>query len=186
MSLVSVASLREIKAHRGDKDDTRLLLVGLPGGGKTTLLSRVSKEGKGAHDMGNQKFHVRNLVTDGLNIICWDVGHGVYVDPYWRDYHYEKSEGIIFVVDASNESSFAESAKELHEILKSDKLSKKPVVVLANKSDLKGAVSEVKVSEAHVLHEVVGHEWKCVRTATANDEGIQSALEWIVTVAKHE
>lgn len=33
MSLVSVASLREIKAHRGDKDDTRLLLVGLPGGG---------------------------------------------------------------------------------------------------------------------------------------------------------
>lgn len=38
--------------------------------------------------MGNQKFHVRNLVTDGLNIICWDVGHGVYVDPYWRDVCY--------------------------------------------------------------------------------------------------
>lgn len=180
MSLISVDSLRDIKSAKGDDDETRILVVGLVGGGKTTLLAKISKDEKKAHDMGNQKFKVRNLVAEGINMICWDVGGGAYVDAYWRDYHYERVDGVIFMVDARTSDSFEEAKKELFEILKSPKLDKLPLLVMANQSDAEEALSDVKVSEGMELHEISGREWKCAKVSANTEEGVQPALEWLI------
>ena len=177
--MISVDSLRSIRAAVGD-DETRLLMVGLPGSGKTTLLSRISKRDGKLHDMGNQKFRVRNLVVEGLNITVWDVGESSYVDPYWSDYHAERVVGVIFVVDSTDSSKFAEARASLFKTLANEKLARIPVLIMCNKGDVDGASSVVKVSEALELHEIK-HPNKSVRTSAVTDEGIQAGLEWLVS-----
>ena len=161
-------------------DETRLLMVGLPGSGKTTILSRISKRDGKLHDMGNQKFRVRNLVVEGLSITAWDVGNECYVDPYWADYHAERVIGVVFVVDSTSPDSFAEARTNLFKSIATDKLAKVPVLIMCNKGDVDGASSVVKVSEALELHEIK-HPHKSIRTSAVNDEGIQAGLEWLVS-----
>ena len=161
-------------------DETRLLMIGLPNSGKTTLLTRISKKDGKVHDMGNQKFRVRNLTVEGLNITVWDVGNDVYVDPYWADYHAERVVGIIFVVDSSDPTKFEEARLQLFKVLQSEKLARVPLLIMCNKGDTEGASSVVKVSEALELHEVK-HPHKSCRTSAVTDEGIQAGLEWLVS-----
>jgi len=161
-------------------DETRLLMVGLQGSGKTSLLSRVSKRDGKMHDMGNQKFKVKNLVVEGLNITAWDVGEECYVDPYWADYHAERVIGIVFVVDSADPSKFPEARANLFRVLSNEKLARVPLLIMCNKGDIDGASSVVKVSEALELHEVK-HPHKSIRTSAVSDEGIQAGLEWVVS-----
>jgi len=162
------------------EEDTRLLMIGLPQSGKTTLLSRISKKDGKMHDMGNQKFRVRNLVTDGLTITVWDVGQDCYVDPYWADYHSERVVGVIFVVDSTDVAKLPDARTQLFKALGSEKLAKIPVLIMCNKGDVDGASSVVKVSEALELHELK-HPHKSVRTSAVTDEGIQGGLEWLLS-----
>jgi small GTP-binding protein len=178
--MISVDSLRNLRASVGD-DETRLLMVGLPGSGKTTILSKISKRDGKLHDMGNQKFRVRNLVVEGLSITVWDVGDDCYVDPYWADYHAERVVGIIFVVDSAEPSKFVDAKTSLFKSLASEKLARVPVLIMCNKGDIEGASSVVKVSEALELHDMKGHPHKSVRTSAVTDEGIQAGLEWLVS-----
>lgn len=171
-------SLRSMSAQT--EDNTRLLMIGLADSGKTTLLTRLSKKDGKLHDMGNQKFRVRNMVSEGLNVTVWDVGDDKYVDPYWSEYHAERVVGIVFVVDSTNPASFEDARKHLFAMLKSEKLNKVPLLIMCNKGDVEGASSVVKVSEALELHDVK-HPHKSIRTSAVTDEGIQAGLEWLIS-----
>jgi len=177
--MISVDSLRNIRASVGE-DETRLLMVGLSGSGKTTLLSRISRKDGKVHDMGNQKFRVRNLVVEGLNVTVWDVGEESYVDPYWADYHAERVVGLIFVIDSTDFARFPEARAALFKTVQNEKLARIPVLILCNKGDVENASSVVKVSEALELHELK-HPHKSVRTSAVTDEGVQAGLEWLVS-----
>lgn len=131
--------------------------------------------------MGNQKFKVRNLNNDVLNVTVWDVGEDKYVDPYWAEYHAERVVGILYVVDSADPSKFDEARKELLKSLGSEKLQGVPLCVLANKGDLESAASAVKVSEALELHEIKRRAFKAFRTSSVSDDGIQNALEWVAS-----
>jgi small GTP-binding protein len=182
--MISVDSLRSIKSEVGTGDEvTRILIIGLPGAGKTTLLNRISlSQGeKKIHDMGNQKFKVRNLVVEGLNLTVWDIGENVYVDPYWADYHAERVQGVCFVVDSANAALFPEARKELFAALGMEKLARVPLLIFANKGDLENSASVVKTSEALELHEIKHRDYKVFRSSGVTDEGIQQGLEWMVS-----
>jgi small GTP-binding protein len=161
--------------------DVRILMLGLPGAGKTTLLTRISKGDRAVHDMGNQKFKVRSLKTDAIDLLVWDVGEGVYVDEYWADFHSDRVVGLIFVVDATNSKTLGESKRELFKLLDNDKLQGMPLAIFVNKSDVEGAQSVVKVAEGLELHEVRRREFKAFKVSAVTDEGIQTGLEWIVS-----
>jgi small GTP-binding protein len=138
--MISVDSLRNMRAG---EEDTRLLMVGLSGAGKTTILSRISKKDGKVHDMGNQKFRVRNLVVEGLSITVWDVGGDAYVDPYWADYYAERIVGVIFVVDSTDVDRLPEARAALFKSLNNEKLARIPVLIMANKGDAPTAASVV-------------------------------------------
>ena len=177
--LISAGSLRHIRASIGD-DETRLLMIGLPNGGKTSVLTRFSKKEHALHDMGNQKFRLRNMLHEGLNITVFDVGRDAYIDPYWSEYHYDRVVGIVFVVDACEPSKMNEAKECFFSILKNEKLNKVPVLIMANKCDVEGSMSSPKIGEALELHELKRNKHHIVRTSAVSDEGIQVGFEWLV------
>ena len=57
----------------------------------------------------------------------------------WK-YYFSSTEGIIFVVDASDKDRMADAKEEMWGILKDDAASKVPMLVYANKQDLPNAL----------------------------------------------
>jgi GTPase SAR1 family protein len=68
-----------------------------------------------------------------LNV--WDIGGQKAIRPYWKNY-YENTDGIVFVVDSSDEERLNECVDELQSLLVEEGLLKVPLLVYANKQDL--------------------------------------------------
>jgi len=62
----------------------------------------------------------------------WDIGGQKAIRPYWKNY-YDNTDGMVFVVDSSDEERLKENLEELNLLLKEDSLAKVPLLVYANK-----------------------------------------------------
>lgn len=65
----------------------------------------------------------------------WDIGGQKAIRPYWKNY-YENTDGMVFVVDSSDEERIKECFEELGALLEEEALVKVPLLVYANKQDL--------------------------------------------------
>ena len=46
----------------------------------------------------------------------WDIGGQKAIRPYWKNY-YENTDGLVFVVDSSDENRLGECTEELDSLL---------------------------------------------------------------------
>ena len=65
----------------------------------------------------------------------WDIGGQKAIRPYWKNY-YENTDGLVFVVDSSDEERLVECVEELNSLLAEENLAMVPLLVYANKQDL--------------------------------------------------
>jgi ADP-ribosylation factor-like protein 2 len=72
-----------------------------------------------------------------LNI--WDVGGQKTLRPYWRNY-YEKTDGLIWVVDSADLARLEDCKAELHALLKEERLFGATLLIFANKQDVPSAL----------------------------------------------
>ena len=79
--------------------------------------------------------------NDDIEIDLWEIGGSSNIRPHWKNI-YKNVDGIVYVVDSSDQGRLAESTKALKEVLKAPQLDKLPIMVLAHKSDVDGAASE--------------------------------------------
>ncbi|XP_061683085.1 ADP-ribosylation factor-like protein 14 [Syngnathoides biaculeatus] len=119
----------------------QVLMLGLDESGKSTLLYKL-KYNESVVTVPTVGFNVETLETDrsspGLTV--WDVGGQKKMRPHWK-HHYVDTAGLVFVVDSADPGRLEEARKELHRVLKYDSLRGVPLVVLANKQDLRWALS---------------------------------------------
>lgn len=83
-----------------------------------------------------------------LNI--WDVGGQKTLRPYWRNY-YEKTDGLIWVVDAADLARLEDCKKELHSLLQEERLFGATLLILANKQDIPSALSLEEIAKVRTL-----------------------------------
>ncbi len=82
---------------------------------------------------------------EGFKLNVWDIGGQKAIRPYWKNY-FENTDGLVYVVDSSDEVRLKECSEELQNLLSEDNLKSVPLLVFANKQDLQFALEAEEVT----------------------------------------
>ena len=115
------------------RNERRLLLLGLDSAGKTSVLMWMMAR-KRTTTVPTVGFSVQTVRVGSLTMNIWDVGGHAKHRPFWRHY-YTGTEGLIFVVDASDSQRIEEASEELRTALSDNQLVAAAILILATKSD---------------------------------------------------
>lgn len=129
--------------------EANVVFLGLDNAGKTTLLQML-KEDKYTQQPPTQQPHMEELTIGKVRFLTYDLGGHEIARKLWKDYS-TVANAIIYIVDASAPSRFADTKKELDLVLTMTEASNVPIAVLGNKIDKKGAVSEEILREELAL-----------------------------------
>ena len=107
--------LKILRGLRKSEKEARILVLGLDNSGKTTILRSLSDEST-EEITPTQGFNIKALSTEGFKLNVWDIGGQKAIRPYWANY-YEGTDGLVYVVDSSDDARLEESTEELEQLL---------------------------------------------------------------------
>ncbi|KAI9143261.1 ADP-ribosylation factor family-domain-containing protein [Paraphysoderma sedebokerense] len=161
----------------GDKE-VRILILGLDGAGKTTILYRL-QIGEVVSTIPTIGFNVETVTYKNIKFQVWDLGGQTSIRPYWRCY-YANTDAIIYVVDSADKERISTSKEELLSMLEEEELKDAALLVLANKQDMPGAMTAAEVSEALGLSALRNRQWQIFKCSAVKGEGLNEGLDWMV------
>ncbi|XP_062898626.1 ADP-ribosylation factor-like protein 9 [Mobula hypostoma] len=121
-----------------------ILVVGLDGAGKTSVLCSLSTCTMSRSDGPTKMFNSVSVKTEDAEIEFLEIGGGESVRRCWSS-HLPGAKAVVYVVDSADPTRMPLAKQELHQLVQGD--STLPVVVLANKQDLKGACTILEVHQ---------------------------------------
>jgi ADP-ribosylation factor-like protein 3 len=100
----------------------------------------------------------------------WDIGGQKAIRPYWKNY-YDNTDGMVFVVDSSDEERLNECVEELNSLLAEEGLAKVPLLVYANKQDLQFALEAEEILNHMKLMDIQNRTWNIQACSALTKEG---------------
>lgn len=119
----------------------------------------------------------------GVTFTVWDVGGQEKIRALWQHY-FANSQGLLFIVDSADAARMAEAGDELFSIIKSPDMRGVPVVVVANKQDLPGALSTSQVADQLGLDQVRDRKWHVQGACAKTGDGIYEAMGEMARLVK--
>jgi len=170
-----------------DWQPARAICLGIDGAGKTSLCSCI--EGKAAVDHEpTSGFNCRNArLQPNWLLDLWDLGGSELIRQYWTRYLTSDTQLIIFVVDAAAPERFEEARDALNHLLLP--AARTPILVVANKQDLAGAVGTQELADVLELQTVRQSRrcdvlaMSCAKSALKPDASmpeLKAIRDWVV------
>ncbi|XP_077220716.1 uncharacterized protein LOC143854570 [Tasmannia lanceolata] len=169
------------------KTEFHVLILGIDKAGKTTLLEKL----KALYSNLDGLPPDRIIPTVGLNIgrieasntklVFWDLGGQVGLRTIWEKY-YEEAHALVYVIDAACPSRFEDSKSALEKLLRHEDLQGAPLLILANKQDLAGAVSSEELARYLDLKELDERLYMFEAVSAYEGMGIKEGIDWLVDV----
>ena len=183
MGLTFSSMLDKLGLHFGKKE-AKILVLGLDNAGKTTLLYNL-KVGEVVNTQPTIGFNLETVEYRNVKFTCWDVGGQKKIRALWRHY-YPGTDGLIFVVDSADhgEERMADVKETLHGMLAEPGMTNAKVLVMANKQDMKRALTPAKLADAMGLHSLRSHEWFIQGCSATRGDGLHDGLDWLVEALK--
>ncbi|KAM9838242.1 ADP-ribosylation factor-like protein 4A [Aulostomus maculatus] len=159
-----------------------IVILGLDCAGKTTVLYRLRFD-EFVNTVPTKGFNTEKIkvsLGDGRRAASfhfWDVGGQEKLRPLWRSYT-RCADGIVFVVDSVDTERIEEAKTELHKITRLSENQGVPVLVVANKQDLRNCLSLAEVESLLALGELSSATpWHLQPACAIIGEGLQEGLE---------
>lgn len=171
-----------IPSGGGCRLGSRVLMVGLDGAGKTTILYKL-KLGETVTTVPTIGFNVEDVQFKNVNLTVWDVGGQDRIRTLWRHY-YRGACAVIYVVDSNDGVRLEESRRELESMLESEELRDAPLLVYANKQDLPNAKPLADVASALQLSKLTQRKWHLQSASAVHGDGLYEGLEWLSNTLK--
>lgn len=172
MDLVSL--LRKLKTS--ERENFKVVILGLSGAGKTCLLKRYSNV-----DISDVKptlgFNIRNLDLE-VTLNVWDLGGSSDIIQYWPN-HFFSTAGLIWIVDSADSMNICESKNRLFEVLSVPSLATIPLVILCNKQDLESALPVSQIKELLNLASINSRKWVIFNCSALENRGFQEGINWL-------
>ncbi|XP_052349423.1 ADP-ribosylation factor-like protein 6 isoform X2 [Oncorhynchus keta] len=179
------------------KKEVNVLCLGLDNSGKTTIINQLkpsnqslfgplSDDWKHVSQTQTQDivptigFNIEKFKSSSLSFTVFDMSGQSRYRNLWEHY-YKESHAIIFVIDSGDQLRMVVAKEELdtllnHQDIRSRRL---PVLFFANKSDLREAMSLVKVSQLLCLENIKDKPWHICASNAVKGEGLLEGVDWL-------
>ncbi|KRZ91422.1 Tyrosine-protein kinase PR2 [Trichinella sp. T8] len=167
-----------LKKLREKEKEMRVLVLGLDNAGKSTILQKAL--GKPIDTIPPTfGFNIETLERHGRKLNVWDVGGQKSLRSYWRNY-FEDTEGVIWVVDSTDKRRLMDCKKELHNLLKEERLLGCSLLIFANKQDLDGALTVQQITALLDLKKITSHHWLCLPCSARLGTNLLEGIDWLI------
>jgi small GTP-binding protein len=119
----------------------------------------------------------------GITFTVWDIGGQDKIRPLYRHY-FDKTDGLLFVVDSSDQERLKEARDELFGIITNESMSTVPVVIIANKSDLPTAIKPSELIQQLSLHSIARRRWYIQSACALTGDGIVEGMQQLSKMIK--
>mmetsp|Transcript_20902 Transcript_20902/g.47146 ORF Transcript_20902/g.47146 Transcript_20902/m.47146 type:complete len:196 (-) Transcript_20902:177-764(-) len=180
--------LHGLYCHMFAKTELNIIIIGLDHAGKTTLLEQMKGIFKKTPGIPPEKIPP----TIGLNIgkmdVCnaqcrfWDLGGQARMRSIW-DKYYSDAHAMIFVLDSADAARFKEAKETFEEVRANEELMGLPVLVIANKQDLPGAMRLEDISRELLSTGAAPSNLRIQPASCLTCEGVEDGVRWVVEEA---
>lgn len=165
-----------------------LVLLGLDNAGKTTLMHML-RDNRMVQHMPTHHPTTEELTIGNVTFYAQDVGGHAAARGVWEQY-YQSVGAIVYLVDVADCERLAESKRELDQLFAADSVhSSVPILVLGNKVDKEGALSEPQFRELMGLALTTGKRgdplpqgerpYEVFMCSIAEREGYREGFVWL-------
>ncbi|XP_012638226.1 ADP-ribosylation factor-like protein 14 [Microcebus murinus] len=161
----------------------QILLLGLDSAGKSTLLYKL-KLAEDITTIPTIGFNVEMIELErSLSLTVWDVGGQEKMRTVWDNYC-ENADGLVYVVDSTDQQRLEDSRREFEHILKNEHIKNVPVVLLANKQDMPGALTAKDITRMLRVKKLCSdRDWYvqpcCAITGDGLAEGFRKLIDFV-------
>lgn len=181
MGLLTILRKQQLKDRQ-----IRVLILGLDNAGKTTIVKRLM--GENVQDVHpTLGFSIKTVPRGSLTLNIWDVGGQKSLRPFWHNY-FEKTDCLIWVVDATALGRLEDCKNELHATLNEDRLAGAGLLIFVNKMDAidpKSCDSILERIHSELeLSQLAKHQYKVLGCSAYTGYNIEEGFTWVVDEAK--
>ncbi|VEU21292.1 DEKNAAC102671 [Brettanomyces naardenensis] len=177
MGLLSIIRKQKLR-----EKEVRVLMLGLDNSGKTTIVRSLLH--KDIQEISpTMGFNIDTISYKGFNINVWDIGGQSSLRTFWFNY-FERTDFLVWVLDASSLQRLVENFKEFDKVLREDRLAGCGLLILINKIDIyDGDRQKLKeaITDTLRLKELQNHSWNLLCCSAYTGENLQDGLDWLVS-----
>jgi len=156
-----------------------ITMIGLQNAGKTSLL-RVLAGGEFTIDsIPTVGFNMKRVQKGHVTLKCWDLGGQPRFRSMWERYC-RGVNAIVFIVDSADREALPVAKEELHILLEKPAMEGIPLLVLGNKSDLRGHLTVDDLIDALELKRVTHREVSCYGISAKEETNLDAVLQWLI------
>jgi len=86
----------------------------------------------------------------------------------------------VWVVDSSDKLRLEDTKKELHSLLKQEKLMGATLLIFCNKQDIPGSLTADEIKDFLELDQIDTRHWGIIPCSARTGEGLLEGVDWIV------
>lgn len=169
----------------------RVVMVGLPGTGKTTILYKMKLDivaettptvGCNVEELSIKTIHSGYPSRKIMEV--FDLSGQENYRVMWSRY-FKGAHGIIIVLDSSDSESMATVKKILEDIMSDENTNKDAkILVMANKNDMERAMTMSEISKKLSLDSVISRDWYVTSCCALTGSGLAEGFTWLASKIK--